>query len=127
MGDPGLIPGLKRSPGEGNGNPVQYSYLENPMDRGAWRATVHGVTKRRTQLTHTHQPTHIHTHTHTRTRARGRAGRGFDWEFGIRSYELMCMEWINNKVLLHSAESYVQYLLIAHMESKNMKKDVYIY
>ena len=42
-GDPGLIPGSGRSPGEGNGNPFQYSYLENPMDRGAWQATVHGV------------------------------------------------------------------------------------
>ena len=39
----GSIPGLGRSPGEGNGNPLQYSCLENPMDRGAWRATVHGV------------------------------------------------------------------------------------
>ena len=37
-GDPGLIPGLGRSPGEGNGNPLQYSCLENPMDRGAWQA-----------------------------------------------------------------------------------------
>ena len=44
-GDLGLTPGLGRSPGEGNGNPLQYSYLENPMDRGAWWATVHGVTK----------------------------------------------------------------------------------
>ena len=43
--DPGLIPGLGRSPGEGNGNPLQYSCLENPMDRGAWWATAHGVTK----------------------------------------------------------------------------------
>ena len=42
-GDMGLITGLGRSPGEGNGNPLQYSRLENPMDRGAWRATVHGV------------------------------------------------------------------------------------
>ena len=42
-GDAGLIPGLGRSPGEGNGNPLQYSCLENPMDRGAWQATVHGV------------------------------------------------------------------------------------
>ena len=42
-GDLGLIPGSGRSPGEGNGNPLQYSCLENPMDRGAWRATVHGV------------------------------------------------------------------------------------
>ena len=45
-GDLGLIPGLGRSPGEGNGNPLQYSCLGNLMDRGAWRATVHGVTKR---------------------------------------------------------------------------------
>ena len=39
------IPGLGRSPGEGNGNPLQYSCLENPMDRGAWQATVHGVAR----------------------------------------------------------------------------------
>ena len=44
-GDPGLIPGLGGSPGEGNGNPFQYSCLENPMDKGAWRATVHGVAR----------------------------------------------------------------------------------
>ena len=50
VGDPGSIPGLGRSPGEGTGNPLQYSCLENPMDRGAWWATVHGVTKSRTQL-----------------------------------------------------------------------------
>ena len=46
VGDPGLIPGSGRSPGDGNGTPLQYSGLENPMDRGAWWATVHGVTKR---------------------------------------------------------------------------------
>ena len=44
-GDVGLIPGSGRSLGEGNGNPLQYSCLGNPMDRGAWRATVHGVAK----------------------------------------------------------------------------------
>ena len=44
-GDQDLIPGLGRSPGEGNGNPLQYSCLGNPMDRGAWWATVHGVAK----------------------------------------------------------------------------------
>jgi len=51
-----LIPGLGRSPGERNGNPFQYSCLENPMDRGAWWAIVHGVTKAGTteQLIHTH-------------------------------------------------------------------------
>ena len=44
-GDPGLIPGAGRFPGEGYGNPFQYSCLENSVDRGAWWATVHGVTK----------------------------------------------------------------------------------
>ena len=46
--DADLIPGSGRSPGGGHGNPLQYSCLENPMDRGAWRATVHRVTKSRT-------------------------------------------------------------------------------
>ena len=50
-GDLGSIPGLGRSPGEGNGNPLQYSCAENPMDRGAWWATVHGVAKSWTRLT----------------------------------------------------------------------------
>ena len=47
-GDPGSIPGLGRSPGEGNGNPLQYSCLGNPMDRKAWHTTVHGVAKSQT-------------------------------------------------------------------------------
>ena len=47
-GDPGSIPGLGRSYGEGNDNPLQYSCLENPMDREAWWVIVHGVTKSRT-------------------------------------------------------------------------------
>ena len=49
-GYPGSSPGLGRSPGEGNGNPLQDYCLENPMDRGAWQATAHGVTKSQTQL-----------------------------------------------------------------------------
>ena len=49
-GNLGLIPGLGRSPGEGNGNPLQYSCLEKPMDRGTWQAAVHGVTKSWTRL-----------------------------------------------------------------------------
>ena len=49
-GDPGLIPGLGRSPGEENGNPLQYLCLEKLMDRGAWRAIVHAITKGRTWL-----------------------------------------------------------------------------
>ena len=63
MGDgfarkPGFDPGLGRSPGEGNGNPLQYSYLENPMDRGAWQATVHRVAKSRTRLSNFTHSTH---------------------------------------------------------------------
>ena len=49
-GDTGLIPGLGRSPGEGNGNPLQYSCLENPVDRGTWWATVYRVSKSQTWL-----------------------------------------------------------------------------
>ena len=49
-GDLGSIPGSGRSPGERNGNPLQYSCLENPMDGEAWRATVHGVAKSRARL-----------------------------------------------------------------------------
>ena len=59
-GDEGLIPGLGRSPGGGHGNPLQYSCLKNPTDRGAWRVTVHGVAKSQTQPS-----THTHTHTDT--------------------------------------------------------------
>ena len=59
VGDLGSIPGLGKSLGEGYSNPLQYSCLENPMDRGAWWATVHEVSKSQTQLsdytrTHTH-------------------------------------------------------------------------
>ena len=49
-GDLGLIPGSERSPGGRNGIPLQYSYQENPMDRGDWRATVHDITKSQTRL-----------------------------------------------------------------------------
>ena len=45
-GDAGSIPGSGKCPGEGHGNPLQYSYLENPMDRGTWKAIVHEVTKK---------------------------------------------------------------------------------
>ena len=56
----GLVPGLGRSPGVGNGNPVQYSCLENSKHRRVWQATAHGVPKSHTQLSG-----HTHTHTHT--------------------------------------------------------------
>ena len=50
VGDEDSVPGSERSPGGGNGNPLQYSCQDNPMDKGAWRATVHGVAKTQTQL-----------------------------------------------------------------------------
>ena len=62
-GDVGSIPGWGRSPGGGNGNPLQYSYLENPMERGAWWATAHGVTKSWTPIS-TRARARTHTHTH---------------------------------------------------------------
>ena len=78
--DVGLMPGSGRSPGEGNGNPLQYSCLENSMDRGAWWVTVHGVAKSNTSLKslstmhtqiyvytfmHTHTCIFMHAHMHT--------------------------------------------------------------
>ena len=71
--DSGLIPGTGRSPGEGNGNPLQYSCLENPMDRGAWWAAVHGVAKSWTRLS--------------------------DWRFHFLLWqheECKCRAWINS-------------------------------
>ena len=60
-GDPGLIPGSGRSPGEVNGNPLEYSCLENPMDRGGWRAIVHGVSQSQ-NLENSSAPLLLHTH-----------------------------------------------------------------
>ena len=60
VGDLGSIPGSGRSPGEGNGNPLQYSCPENPMDGGAWWAAVHGVAKRRTRLSNFTFTFHFH-------------------------------------------------------------------
>ena len=57
--DVGLTSGWRKSPGEGNGNPLQYSCLDNPMDRGVWRATVHGVTKSWPWLKRQHARTSI--------------------------------------------------------------------
>ena len=59
-GDEGSIPGSGRTPGEGNGNPLQYSCLENPMDRGAGWAIIHGVAKSQTRLSaHTYRDKHM--------------------------------------------------------------------
>ena len=65
-GDMGSIPRSGRSRGVGNGNPLQYSCLENSMDKGTWWATVHGVAKSQIRLSaHARARTHTHTHTHT--------------------------------------------------------------
>ena len=63
--DMGSIPGLRRSPRGGNGDPLQYSCLENLMDRSAWLATIHRVKKSQRRLTHMQTHTHTHTHTHS--------------------------------------------------------------
>ena len=65
VGGSGSFPGLGRSPGEGHGNPLQDSCLANPMDRGAWQASVHRVAKSQTQLSDSLTQTHTHTHTQT--------------------------------------------------------------
>ena len=62
-GDPGSIPGLGRVPGDGNGNPLQYSCLGSPMDRGAWWATVHGVSSLGHILVTKPPCNNVHTHT----------------------------------------------------------------
>ena len=64
--DAGSVSGLGRSPGGGHGNPLRYPCLENPVDRGAWWSTVHGVAKSWTRLKQLSAHTHTHRHTHTR-------------------------------------------------------------
>ena len=89
LGYVGLIPGLGRYPGGENGNPLQYSCLENRMDRGAWSATVHRVAKSRTQLS-----THAYTHTYLDV-----------WNFSILKficlYILLFFSRVFSEILLH--------------------------
>ena len=73
-----LIPRLGRSPGEGNGNPLQYSYLENSLGRADWQGTIHGAVKSWTWLS----DTHTHTHTHTRAHP--------NWEAQINMWNILC-------------------------------------
>ena len=93
VGDQGSIPGLGRSPGEGNVYPLQYSGLENSMDRGAPRATVHGVTKIQTQLS-THLLTYIHGDKRDRRGLQGavdtKAGKGKEKKRDIAEGEISC-------------------------------------
>ena len=83
-GDQGSIPGLGRSPGEGKGYPLQYSYLENSMDKGAWWATVHGVPKSQTKnewLTYTAHSFQLM----LKVWVQGRGLEGWTWECSCRS------------------------------------------
>ena len=99
-GDMGSIPGSGRSPGGGNGNPLQYFCLENPMDRGAWWATVHGAAKksdRTEQLsTHTHFMISFTLHT-SRRRKLGPRGR---------LKKLSCDEWLKKMWSISTMEHY---------------------
>ena len=70
VGGMGSVPGLGRSPGEGNGNSLQYPCPKNSMDRGTWRAIVHRVTQSRTQWSYVHLCVYIYTHTWTHTHIR---------------------------------------------------------
>ena len=83
-GDTGLTPGSGRSPGGGNGNPLQYTWLENPTDRGSWQATVHGVTKSRTRLSD-----RAGAHAYTLGQLKGTALLPLEWEGG----DVTRVEW----------------------------------
>ena len=93
-GYPCLIPGLGRCSGEGNGNSLQYSCLENPMNRGAWRATVHGVSKNQTWLSnwHTQENRIIWMHVHSQT-----------WKLELENSENKISDWRVYMQLLYVA------------------------
>ena len=110
--DAGSIPGSEKPPGEGNGNPLQYSCLRNPMDRGAWWATFHGVTKSQTRLsTHAHTWNRIMDTERRLVVANGEGcERGWGLGIGISRCKLQDREWINNKGLLYSTGNYITIL-----------------
>ena len=84
-GDPGSIPGLGRSPGEENGNPLQYSCLENPMERGVWQSTVYGVAKR-----------------HDWATSQAKSGMLRTYFYNFLTYITLCTTFANNSVLFIS-------------------------
>ena len=92
---PGLIPGLGRSPGEGNANPHQYSCLENSMDRGTWWATFHGVAKSQMQLTtDTHKTMASRPITSWQTKGKGRSSNRFPLP-GLSDH---CRWWLSYEI-----------------------------
>ena len=108
QGDTSSIPGLGRSPEERNDNPLQYSCLGNPMDRGAWEATAHGVSKSQTWL---NTDTHTHTHTHTLIHMCQTLCRYQEWntvsifvEFPVKWQDLN-PKWLSNIMLIPVVET----------------------
>ena len=152
--DAGLIPGSGRSPGGGRGSPLQCSCLENPMDRGAWWATVHWVIKNWTWLKQL--STHAHTvflYSTSRSHAQSRNSdmnveskhmnvkreRG-DWmnrEMGltyihydgidIYTLLILCIKWIINENLLCSSRNSTQRSVVTWMERKSKKEGIHAY
>ena len=122
-GDPGSIPGLGRSPGEGNGKLLQYSCMENPMDRRAWQDTVHRVArvsqppskskKKKSPKMCFQKPKQL--------------GAGINQEFGINIYTLLCIKQVTNKDLLYSAGNSTQYSVITYVGKMTEKEWIYIY
>ena len=108
-GDTGSTPGSGRSPGEGNGNPLQYSCLGNPLDRGAWWAVVHGVAMSGTWLT-----------------------QRLNNNIPEKTPQNLCLlpsfkiKWINNKDLLCNTGNYIQYLIITYMGKESEKDYIYV-
>ena len=114
VGDLGSIPGLGRSSGEGNGNPLQYSYLENPMDRGAWQATVHGVAKSRTRLSNFAFTLLAFRHTHPRKSSWGDAVTQFNFFLSLfQVYQILftfgkkCLFFLNRCIFLFASNNCV--------------------
>ena len=130
--------------GEGNGTPHQYSCLENPMDGGAWWATVHGVAEGQTRPSDFTFTFHFHalekemaTHSSVlawRIPGTGEPGGlpsmgshrvGHDWRDLAAAAATLYIEWINNKVLLYSTGNYIQHPGINHDRKEHEKKCVY--
>ena len=115
-GDLGSIPGLGRSPGEGNGNPLQYSCLENPMDGGAWWATVHGVAKSRTRLSD-------FTFTFTMNKASGGDGPITPWQIDGETMEIVTdFIFLGSKITVDGTCSHEKkrYLLLGRKAMTNL-------
>ena len=98
--EPGPIPGLRRSPGEGNGNPLHHPCLENSMDRGPWRVTVHGVAKSQTRLRRlsTHKKKKIYLTSWKKNKSQRKVRYRKQYEKRVKVISL-CVDWILQKLI----------------------------